>query len=267
MAYCFNSIITALCIITLLFNKSEELEGYKYILGWLGSKIFPVLRYTIDINVAIAAIFLIRAPLVAVFFVLAAVTNLVISFFCQNYTLRKDYLCCKSMQYMMMWRICIVLGYAASCAGYYLIGSSKVALIIFLAILFLLTGALLVCYFLFGYLIYRHTSSQLALLLLLNTFFSISAGNLYDAFVTLLHGNFVANRNLIFAGCFFVFVACLMYSLWTNIKKKGSLNDNKDPITKIYFIFNKLENSSENISDDCEIRGIIRYHLSHACKN
>lgn len=203
-----------------------------------------MLRYIIDINVAIAAIFLIRTPLVAVFFVLTAITNLTISFFCQNYTLRKDYLCCKSMQYMMMWRICLILGYAASCAGYYLIGSSKVALIIFLVILFLLAGALLVCYFLFGYLIYRHTSSQLVLLLLLNTFFSISAGNLYDAFLTLLYGNFVPNRNLIFAGCFFAFVACMMYSLWTNIKKKGSLNDNKDPIKKIYFIFNKLENSS-----------------------
>ena len=64
-----------------------------------------------------------------------------------------------------------------------------------------------------------------------------------------------------------MFLGVLMYSLWSNIRKKCSLIDNKDPIERIYFLFHKLENSSENINDDCEIRGMIRYHLSHACKN
>lgn len=51
----------------------------------------------IDINVAIAAFFLIREPMVAVFFAITSIINIAINFFGQNYTLRKDYLCCKKM--------------------------------------------------------------------------------------------------------------------------------------------------------------------------
>lgn len=69
------------------------------------------------------------------------------------------------------------------------------------------------------------------------------------------------------AGCFFLFLCFLSYCLWTNLKKKGTSLGATDPIKKIYFLFNKLENSSENINDDCEIRGIIRYHISHPCNN
>lgn len=216
----------------------------------MGNKIFPFLRYIIDINVAIAAIFMAKAPLVAIVFTIAAIVNIMINFFCQNYTLRKDYLCCKSMQYMMLWRICVVLSYTINCTGYYLI-SSPASLLIFLISQALLNLGLFIFYFLFGYLMYRHPSSQIAYLCVLNAFCSITFAQLYDAFLTMTAGNFVASRSLILTGFFFVFCAGLMYSLWTNIKKKGSLLDNKDPIKKIYFLFNKLENSSENINDDC----------------
>jgi hypothetical protein len=96
IAFPLNICLVLLSFLALVFNKSEE-EGYKYILGWNGSKVFPFLRYLIDINVAMAAIFLIKTPLVIICFVLTALTNLIINYFGQNYTLRKDYLCCKSM--------------------------------------------------------------------------------------------------------------------------------------------------------------------------
>jgi hypothetical protein len=96
ISFTLNIYLAAASFLALVFNKSEE-EGYKYILGWNGSKIFPFLRYLIDINVAMAAIFLTKSSLVTFCFIITALTNLIINFFGQNYTLRKDYLCCKSM--------------------------------------------------------------------------------------------------------------------------------------------------------------------------
>jgi hypothetical protein len=63
-------------------------------------------------------------------------------------------------------------------------------------------------------------STQLALLLLLNTILSITVGNLYDAILTIYNGNFVRNRNLEISGFFFVFNAILIYSVLSNLKKK-----------------------------------------------
>lgn len=205
----------------------------------MGSKIFPFLRYIIDINVAIAAIFMVKAPLVPIFFTLAAVINILISFLCQNYTLRKDYLCCKSMQYMMLWRISIIVSYAINCAGYYFI-SSPTSFLIFLIFQFILNMCLYIFYFIFGYLMYRHSSSQIAYLFLLNLFCALSFAQLYDCFLTMTTDTFVPNRSLVTTGFFFVFLVLLSYSLWTSIKKKGSLIDSKDPIKKIFFLFNKL---------------------------
>ncbi len=163
---------------------------------------------------------MIRTILVSIFFVFAAFINLAISFLCQNYTLRKDYLCCKSMPYLMLWKVVIIVGYAINCSGYYLINNSQSGLLIYLTIQFLLSFTLILCYFLFGYLIYRHVSTQLALLFLLNTILSITAGNLYDAILTIYNGHFVMNRNLEIAGFFFFFNAILIYSILSNLKKK-----------------------------------------------
>ena len=185
IAYVFCTILSLISFMTLLWNKCEEEEGYKYILGWLGTKIFPFLRYLIDINLAIAALFMMRTPIVAAFFFIAAIINLIISFFCQNYTLRKDYLCCKSMQYLMMWKIAVVLSYALTCLGFYLIKAS-ITLIIFTSLQLAIMIALFVFYFVFGYLMYRHPSSQFAYLLILNIFCSIAAGNMYDTLVTMI---------------------------------------------------------------------------------
>jgi hypothetical protein len=60
------------------------------------------------------------------------------------------------------------------------------------------------------------------MLILLNIFFSISAGNLYDFALAMASGNFVANRNLVLSATSFVFIGVMMYGIWTNIKKKGS---------------------------------------------
>lgn len=97
VALVFMILLSLACILAFLYNKFEEEEGYKYLLGWAGNKLFPFLRYLIDANIVIGAIFMPKNPLVGIFFVVAVVLNITITFFCQNYSLRKDYLCCKSV--------------------------------------------------------------------------------------------------------------------------------------------------------------------------
>lgn len=86
-----------------------------------------------------------------------------------------------------MWKVSVIVGYAINCSGYYLI-QDKTSLIIFLILQFILFATLLVCYFIFGYLIYRHTSSQILMLFAMNMFFALAAGNLYDAVLVLVNG-------------------------------------------------------------------------------
>jgi hypothetical protein len=209
------------------------------LLGWIGSKMFPVLRYIIDINLAIAAIFIIRTPTLASLFAIASLINIIISFFCQNYNLRKDYLCCKSMPYMMMWKLSVIITYALSCTCYYLVDST-ISLMILLILQFIIMSALFIAYFVFGFLIYRHSSTQIVMLIVLNCFCSVAAGNLYDAFVSITTGKFVANRNCIIAAYFAVVLGLLMYSIWSSVKKNGTDLESKDLIRKVYFIFNKI---------------------------
>lgn len=187
ISFTLNVFISAMSVLALIFNKSEEAEGYKYILSWIGSKLFPFLRYLLDINLAIAAIFLVINPFVSFCFILAAFINLIINFFGQNYTLRKDYLCCKSMEYLLMWKISLILGFAINCAGYYLIHDSKTILMVFLIIQLVIFASLLTCFFIFGFVLYRHTSSQLMLLVSLNIFCAITLGNFFDTLMALIH--------------------------------------------------------------------------------
>lgn len=260
-------LLSLICLLAFLCNKFEEEEGYKYLLGWLGNKFFPFLRYLIDANLVIGAIFMGKNPLVSIFYVPAVIMNITINLFCQNYSLRKDYLCCKSVEYLLLWKISVIIGFTMNCAGYYIIKNSQAYLIIFLVIQFLVFFSILILYFSFGFLIYRHSSSQIFLLFSLNLFCGITMGNLYDAVQVSINGNFVPNRNILLSVCFFVSLCIMSYCVWTKIKKNGSSIKNMNPIKKIYFLFNKLENSSESINDDCEIRGIIRYHLNHLCPN
>lgn len=83
-------------------------------------------------------------------------------------------------------------------------------------------ATLFICYFLFGFLIYRHSSTQLIQFFVLSIFLAITTANLYDAFLTITTREFVPNRNLIISAYFVLVLVFLMYSIWTNIKKQGT---------------------------------------------
>jgi hypothetical protein len=122
---------------------------------------------------------------------------------------------------------------------------------VFLVVQFTTFAILYVCFFLFGFKIYRHTSTQVILISTLNIYCSITLGNLFDTFMAILHHYFMPNRNIILAVCFFFFLSFLSYSLSTRIKKNGTSINNKNSTKRNYFLFYKLENSSENVNDDC----------------
>jgi hypothetical protein len=52
------------------------------------------------------------------FYILTALINLFITFFAQNYVLRKDYLCCKNVTFLIFYKSIIIIGYAVNCIGY-----------------------------------------------------------------------------------------------------------------------------------------------------
>lgn len=87
----------------------------------MGNKIYPVIRYLIEINLAISGIIFYVDNVSAGFFIVTAIINLFITFFAQNYILRKDYLCCKNVAFLLLHKITIILGYGVSCVGYRII--------------------------------------------------------------------------------------------------------------------------------------------------
>ncbi len=66
----------------------------------------------------ISAIIFFVDDIAGFFFILTAMINLFIMFFAQNYVLRKDYLCCKNVGFLMLHKTVLILGYGVSCVGY-----------------------------------------------------------------------------------------------------------------------------------------------------
>jgi len=113
------------------------------------------------------------------FFVVTAIINLFITFFAQNYILRKDYLCCKNVAFLLLHKIVLIIGYAVSCIGYRMIRTPS-QFLVFLGIHFCLALLTILCYFIFGFNIYRHTTPRVLLIGAICGYFSMSLAILYD---------------------------------------------------------------------------------------
>lgn len=148
-------------------------------IAWLGNKIYPVIRYLIEINLAISAIMFYVDNVSAGFFIVTAIINLFITFFAQNYVLRKDYLCCKNVAFLLLHKITIIIGYGVSCIGYRVI-AQPLHFLIFLGIHLCLSALLFLSYFLFGYNIYRHTTPRVLLIASIVAYLSLSLSTFYD---------------------------------------------------------------------------------------
>lgn len=178
LGYVLNILLNILCLISFFFNDLNE-EGLKYLIAWLGNKVYPVIRYLIEINLAISAIIFYVDNASAGFFIVTAIVNLFITFFAQNYILRKDYLCCKNVAFLLLHKITIILGYGVSCVGYRII-NDQTQFLIFLGIHLCAALLLFLCYFLFGFNIYRHTTPRVLLIAAIAAYLSLSLSAFYD---------------------------------------------------------------------------------------
>lgn len=150
-------------------------------IAWLGNKIFPVTRYLIEINLAVIAFAFMVDNVAAGFFFVTAAVNLFVTFFAQNYVLRKDYLCCKNVMFMLVYKVVVILGYMANCIAYRLISKDNTkTFLIFIIIHLVLSLLTMLCYFTFGYNIYRHSTPRVLMIGSIVIYVSLSLSLVYD---------------------------------------------------------------------------------------
>lgn len=82
--------------------------------------------------------------------------NIFATFFLQNYTARKDLLCCKSLPFSMILKAVMIVGYLII----YLVNNLSIniesSLILFITVNLILSLTAFISYFAFGYTIYRY---------------------------------------------------------------------------------------------------------------
>lgn len=150
-------------------------------IAWLGNKIFPIIRYLIEINLSIIAFIFIIDDISLGFFIITAIVNVIITLFAQNYVLRKDYLCCKNVGFMLGYKIVVVIGYLVNCIGYRMINKDNVkTFLIFIIIHLILSLLIMLCYFTFGFNIYRHSTPRILLIGSIIIYTSLSLSLLFD---------------------------------------------------------------------------------------
>ena len=178
LGYAINILLNILCLISFFYNDLNE-EGLKYLIAWLGNKIYPVIRYLVELNLAVAAIIFFVDDVAGGFFIVTALINLFITFFAQNYILRKDYLCCKNVAFFILHKMVIILGYGFNCIGHRMISDSN-RFLIFLGIHVFLASVTMLCYFIFGFYMYRHTTPRVLLIGSIAAYMSLSVSTFYD---------------------------------------------------------------------------------------
>jgi hypothetical protein len=113
------------------------------------------------------------------FFIATAIINVFITFFAQNYILRKDYLCCKNVAFLLLYKVIIVVSLAVNCIGLKIISTHSTFMVV-LGFHLALSGIALITYFMFGFYIYRHTTPKVLLIGSISAYFSLSLTMLYD---------------------------------------------------------------------------------------
>lgn len=172
LGYVLNALLNGLCLISFFYNDSEQ-EGILYLVAWLGNKIFPIVRYLIEINLALSAFIFAVDNVAAGFFFVTVLINIFITFFAQNYVLRKDYLCCKNMPFLIFYKVVVITVYAVDCVGQRTTVDKK-SFITVLIILFLISLVSFIYYFISGYNCYRYSTPRYSLMGTLCILLSIS---------------------------------------------------------------------------------------------
>jgi hypothetical protein len=245
VCYSIVAVLTSLIILVVLYNE-DKFEGFRYILAWIGSRIFRVLRILIELNVILPAYFMMVDIYSGIIFVFAALLNLFVSFFMQNYNIRKDYLCCQDVEYLMMFKILMFAGYGFNAIA--ITFCTKNMFVSTLVIHVVISSMLYFGYFFKGITIYKHAITRNILIVLIILYVSLSAGQLCDQICRLIGQYTNSQLDLVFGAMFFVLISALSISLF-DWKREFSLEDGKPIKNKIYFIGDKKSNFSVDIEN------------------
>lgn len=215
LCYSIVAILTSLIVLVILYNE-DKFEGFRYILAWMGSRIFPVLRILIELNVVLPAYFMMVDLYSGIIFFFAVLLNLFVTFFMQNYNIRKDYLCCKDVEYLMLFKILIFVGYGVNAVA--ITYCSPMMLLAALVIHLIISVSLYLGYFFKGITIYRHAITRNILIVMIILYVSLAAGQLCDEICRVVGQYKNTQLDLIYCGMFCVLLAGLSYSLFIWIR-------------------------------------------------
>lgn len=117
---------------------------------------------------------------------------------------------------------------------------------------------LLICYFSFGIYTYRHKIPRYCLFFLVSGFAALGTAAFLDSISALKRNtlNYALHGPLL--------LVAITFFNWSTLEKRrrvAACPDNKNLKEKIYFLFNKFEHCDVDEEDDCEIRGILHYHM------
>lgn len=240
LGYVINGALLGALVVTLGFHEQTEGSGVIYILWYVGSRVFPYTRYLVEGLLFLTSYFaymLQGDPLSIVFFLLAILLSLYYTIFLQNITLRKDEFCCKSLEYSLLFRLCLVSSLAICIITGGQVSSSGQLVGCVVGHLFL--SALLVgCYFSFGLTIYRHRVARMSLFAIVTLYLCLSVSFLIDLLATSLYTYSSSDLPLIASVSVLVGEFFFM-SMLDGVRRDSNHPTCKDVRQKVYFSFNK----------------------------
>ena len=262
LGYAVVPILTIMILVSSVYNE-DSYEGIRYLLGWVGKRIFPILRILMELNTVIASLFMLIDPYSLILFVISFLVNLALTFLLQNYYIHKDYLCCFSVEYSLWLRLILFTNCILNSIGiWYQSEPFFNALLIIRAIL---ASLLWILYFCRGVTIYRHPLTKGMLMGLILLYVSITLGQFLDQMLYLLNlhdGLF----DLIYGGVVGVPLSLLTYTLYVYLREK-SLETEHDLRRKVFFFKEKIMNFASDMQDECFVRGLILHHVTNKCSN
>lgn len=189
MAYVAVPLVIVISIISALYNE-DKYYGIRFLFGWVGIRVFPILRILLEANTALAAYFMIIDNYSIVLFILAAIVNLLGTFFLQNYIISKDNLKCGNVQFSLVLRIIMYFNIILNQCGIWY--QSEAFYNALLSVRLLCSIILWVAYITKGITIYRHPIPKYLMMLLIIAYLCLTFGQFIDqmVFVLYLHDNY-----------------------------------------------------------------------------
>lgn len=259
-----NLTLVVLVFFSVLFPKMEKDAGLFFLFEYLGSQVYPYLRYLIELALYSSALFLLSMSLASwAVFVLAVAAALTSTALLQNLTLRKDEFCCKSIHYALVWRSLVIVSLAIGAVGADGVSTAG-GLILWSLSQTAIGGVLLVCYYNFGIYIYRHRVPRFFFFFTVVGFASLAMASFFDSLEA------EKNQRSAFALLAPLLLIVMGFFNWATLERRrrvGAEPENKSLKEKAFFLFNKFENCDNDEEDDCELRGVFFHHYVSGCEN